>query len=322
MLTKHVTRVLIAGLCAGVPIVSREPPAAQGESKPGEPQLFAPGQISTGDFESHTAFAEGGRTLYFLKSNLQYTWWTIVVSRLEAGVWKEPEVAPFSGHYNDADPFVTPDGSRLFFISNRPHEGTGPGRDDLDIWMMDRRGADWGPPRRLAEPVNSPASEWFPVLTASGTLYFGSGRPGGKGKTDIYRCSLKNDACSDPENLGDAINTAADEYEAFVTQDERTMIVMSTGRPEGLGAGDLYISTRGADGWGKARNLGAPINSPGFEVGPYLSADGKALFFSSTRADDPAPSGRRDYRMLAQWLRGPRNGQGDIYHVDATHLKN
>jgi WD40-like Beta Propeller Repeat len=309
-------RTLLAGMCACALMLVPPPPAARGQAKPNEPQLFAPGQISTGDFESHAAFADDGRTLYFLKSNLQFTWWTIVVSRLESGVWKEPEVAPFSGRYSDADPFVTPDGSRLFFISNRPHGGTGPGREDLDIWVMDRRGAEWGPPRRLPEPVNSPASEWFPVLTATGTLYFGSGRPGGKGKTDIYRCTLKNETCSAPENVGDAINTAMDEYEAFVTQDERTMILMSSGRPEGLGAGDLYISTWEADGWSKARSLGAPINSRALEIGPSLSADGKTLFFASTRAGDPAPAERRDSRALAQWLRGPGNGQGDIYHVE------
>ncbi|HEX2340795.1 MAG TPA: hypothetical protein VHI98_09975 [Vicinamibacterales bacterium] len=321
MLLTPATRTVLALACAVV--VVDQSPAAPSQPTPPEPQIFAPGQISTGDFESHPAFADGGKTLYFLKSNLQFTWWTIVVSRLESGAWQEPQVAPFSGQYNDADPFVTPDGSRLLFISNRPHEGTGAGRDDLDIWVMDRQGTEWGPPRRLPEPVNSPASEWFPVLTASGRLYFGSGRPGGKGKTDIYRCTLKNDTCSDPENLGDAINTPADEYEAFVTPDERTMILMSSGRPEGLGAGDLYISTRGAEGWSKARNLGAPINSRAFEVGPYLSADGKELFFASTRAGDPVPADRRDYRALAQWLRGPGNGQGDIYRIELKdHLKN
>ena len=52
-----------------------------------------------------------------------------------------------------------------------------------------------------------------------------SSRPGGKGKTDIDRCAYKHGACSAPENLGDAINTAAEEYEAFVTPDERTMIL-------------------------------------------------------------------------------------------------
>jgi Tol biopolymer transport system component len=314
-MSRTALRIVVALLCGSALTAGRQP-SAPGQPTASEPTLFAPGQISTADFESHAAFADGGRTLYFLKANLQYTWWTIVVSRLESGVWKEPEVAPFSGRYNDADPFITPDGSRFFFISNRPHEGTGPGRDDLDIWVMDRSGAGWAAPRRLPEPVNSPASEWFPVLAASGTLYFGSGRPGGKGKTDIYRCSLRNEACSSPENLGDAINTAVDEFEAFVTPDERTMIVMSSGRPEGLGSGDLYISTRGADGWSNAQNLGAPINSRVLEIGPSLSADGRTLFFSSTRSGDPAPSERRDSRALAQWLRGPGNGKGDIYRVE------
>jgi WD40-like Beta Propeller Repeat len=36
------------------------------------------------------------------------------------GQWSRPEIAPFSGRYMDADPYVTSDGKQLFFISNRP----------------------------------------------------------------------------------------------------------------------------------------------------------------------------------------------------------
>jgi hypothetical protein len=93
------------------------------------------------------------------------------------------------------------------------------------------------------------------------------------------------------------------------------MILMSSGRPDSLGAGDLYLSTRTADGWSAARHLDAPINSRALEIGPFINRDGSRLFFSSARAIDPAPSTQRDYAALLQWLRGPGNGQGDIYEV-------
>src|SRR5689334_14820620 len=84
------------------------------------PEIVAPGVISTGDFESHIEFTPDGHTAYFLRSLPNFAFWTIFESHLGNGQWSRPEIAPFSGHYNDADPFITRDGRFLFFMSNRP----------------------------------------------------------------------------------------------------------------------------------------------------------------------------------------------------------
>src|SRR5262245_24375913 len=68
-----------------------DPPGAQKTAV-----LFAPGEISTGEYESHPCFSADGKTLYYLKSTPQFDHWTIVVSKLENGRWTKPEVAPFS----------------------------------------------------------------------------------------------------------------------------------------------------------------------------------------------------------------------------------
>src|SRR5262245_47052215 len=101
-----------------------------------EPRLFAEGIISTGDDESHPAFSPDGKTLYFLKNTPSFDFWTIVVSSFERGHWRTPEVAAFSGQYSDADPFITADGSKFFFISKRPVDGKP--KNDTDLWMMER----------------------------------------------------------------------------------------------------------------------------------------------------------------------------------------
>ena len=85
-----------------------------------EPELFAEGIISTGEYESHPAFTPDGRTLYFVRSSPQFTNWTIYISHHDNGRWSVPKVAPFSGKYRDADPFITSDGKQLYFISDRP----------------------------------------------------------------------------------------------------------------------------------------------------------------------------------------------------------
>jgi Tol biopolymer transport system component len=283
------------------------------------PVIFGEGVVSTGDYETHPAFTPDGRELYFVKSTPTFSFWTILVSRFADGRWSEPQVAPFSGQYSDADPFITADGSRLYFISRRPSpERTG---RDLDIWVMDRSGNGWGAPRNLGAPVNSEGMEWYPTLAADGTIYFGSDRPGGRGATDLYRAAFKDGRYLQPENLGEAINTGFDEYEPWIAPDQSYLIFMASGRPDGhAGSGDLYISERTETGWSKPRNLGDEINSIGTEYSPKVSPDGKYFFFSSARGRKP-PEKALSYQELLGWLRGTRNGLGDIYQVDLRQIR-
>lgn len=283
-----------------------------------EPAIFAPGSISTGDYESHPAFTPDGNTLYYLKDTPDFSFWTIVVSQYKNGSWSTPEVAPFSGQYADADPFITADGSRLYFISNRPVDGKSKG--DLDIWMLEKMDEFWGEPKNLQEPVNSTGNEWYPTLASDGTLYFGSDRPGGKGRTDLYRCKYVAGKYQTPENLGDAINTKHDEFEPYIAPNQNYLIFMA-GRPDGFGGFDLFISYNRNGNWTPAKNLGEKFSSSGFEYSPKLSPDGKYFFFTSTRGFGSQPLKQRlNYQELIAKLRGPGNGLGDIYQVDVSAL--
>ena len=283
------------------------------------PIVFGDGIISTGDFESHPAFTPDGLTLYFLKSTPTFSFWTIVVSRFVDGRWTMPEVAPFSGRYSDADPFITADGKKFYFISNRP----APGKTtrDLDIWVMDKTENGWSEPRNLGQSVNSDANEWYPTLSSDGTLYFGSGRAGGKGATDIYRSQFVNGNYGQPENLGDAINSEFDEYEPLIAPDQSFLIFMAAGRPDCLSrSGDLFLSYRQGGTWTRAINLGNEVNSPQNEYSPKISPDGKYFFFASARGRKP-PEKQMNHEELIGWLRGTRNGLGDIYQMDFSALK-
>lgn len=301
-------------LATGMQPSKTRPPYAS--DKPlSEPVIFAEGVVSTGDFDSHPAFTPDGKTLYFMRSTPAFNLWTILVSRFERGKWSTPEVAPFSGQYSDADPFITSDASRFYFISNRPVAGkTVP---DVDIWMMEKTAAGWSEPKNVGAPINSPGSEWYPTVAANGTIYFGSDREGGKGRTDIYRSRLVDSKYAVAENLGDAINTQFNEFEPLIAPDESFLIFMGGGRPDGRGGFDLYISYNRNGAWTKPVNLGDKINSAGNEYSPTISPDGKYFFWTSTRgfADKPLEK-RLNYQELTDMLRSPRNGLGDIYQID------
>src|SRR5262249_40182666 len=157
--------------------------------------------------------------------------WTILQTRFEHGRWAAPEVAPFSGQFDDGDVFVTRDGRHLFFVSRRPVEQGGAVRQDTDLWQLERTGKSWGPPRHIDE-LSTDGDEWFPTMTDDGVLYFGSERPGGQGGSDLWRSRWMNGHFSPPENLGPVINTKGHEIEPFIAPDGSFLIFSARGRDD------------------------------------------------------------------------------------------
>lgn len=286
-----------------------------------KPSVFEEGVISTGDYETHPAFSPSGDTLYFLKCLADANFCTICVSYKQGGNWSKPEVVPFSGKYTDADPFITKDGNTMYFVSNRPVNEGDSAKEDWDIWKVEHSAAGWGKPMHLDSTINSNASEFFPTISNNGNLYFGSSKDGGKGRADIYVSKFLNNKYTLPENLGDSINTANNEYEPFIAPDESYMIFMAT-YPNGIAHADFFISYNKNGKWSKAEELLAPINTAATEWGGKLSPDGKYFFFGSSRNKivDVLPM-QEDMQQYENRLHSAGNGLGDIYKVGISALQ-
>ena len=269
------TSLLAAALACAMPASPASPATP---ASPTEPRRWTPEAISSADYESSPAFSPDGRELYFMRSDKSFSRYQVLVSRCEAGRWTAPVPPSFTlpPPVNDADPFITPDGRRLYFVSSRPAQQRGAAADDLDIWRSERS-ADgrWGPPQRLPEPVNSSASELLPREDAQGRLLFGSSRPGGHGQGDIWRATPLPGGAWRVENLGPPVSSAANEYEAELSRDGRSLVlVVDRGRRS-----HLERFTLGSDGrWTAAGRL--PGRNEVFQVGPLLSPRGERLLFA------------------------------------------
>jgi hypothetical protein len=244
------------------------------------PKLFAEGIVNTEADEYGPAFTPDGQTLYFAKRVNRRDSEFINVSRFENGRWTEPKIADFSGQYFDKEPFITPDGARLFFSSRRPETGTTPKpARDFDLWYVERTdGGGWSAPRHLGAEVNSPNYENYPAVAADGTLYFSSVRAGGRGANDLYRSRLVNGKYQPAENLTE-LNTPYSDADPYIAPDQSYIIICYAG-PDAYGEGDLYISFNQNGHWSRPRNLGAQLNTAEYEYTPLVSPDGKYLFFS------------------------------------------
>lgn len=249
-----------------------------------EPLPFAPWSDAAQALFAGAAFSPDGQTVYFTRYSafeVDAVKTILVSHRLPSG-WSRPEPAPFSGPWSDTTPFVSPDGMRLYFASNRPVDGRR--KDDFDIWFVERAEKGWGAPRH-ENAIASPANETSPAVTAGGVLYFCSWREeGGMGLGDLWRAEPSGDRHGPPRNLGSPINGPTGEWGVTVSPDESLLVFESSGRAEGVsGSGDLYVSRNDGSGWSPPKHLAAPINTAASELTPRFSPDGRTLYFASNR---------------------------------------
>lgn len=194
-----------------------------------------------------------------------------------------PEV---NSPWPDYVPVVDASGTTLYFTSRRKG-GTG-GRLDPngaffeDIYrstLVDRR---WTPAENIGPPVNTSSHDASVALSPSGNKMLiyrtNDAQTGG----DIYITELKAVGWTEPELFSDKLNSRHFEPSACFSPDERS-IIFSSNRPGGYGGKDLYRIVLLPDGsWSEPLNLGPSINTSGHEDGPFVSPDGKYLYFSST----------------------------------------
>jgi Tol biopolymer transport system component len=270
--------LVMLSLCAGSTISLYQSSAFVQKASP-TPKVFAEGIINTSADEYGPAFTPDGRTVFFVRRVSRSGPEHIMVSRLSQGKWSAPQTAEFSGQYFDKEPFISPDGKRLFFASQRPVSGTEPKKGrDFDLWFVEKTASGFGAAKHLGPVVNTAGYENYPAVTADGTLYFASVREGGKGQNDLYRSRLVNGQYLQPENLAE-INTPQTDADPYVAPDG-SFLIFSSDRPGSYGEGDLYASYNQSGKWTEPRNLGPGLNTKEYEYTPLVSPDKKTFFFS------------------------------------------
>ncbi|MCK8521043.1 ankyrin repeat domain-containing protein [Aquimarina sp. D1M17] len=256
-----------------------------GQEPPGtSAKLFAPNFISTEESEFGSVFNKDGTVFYFGvdvngKNEIRY-------STKVNDTWSKPQIFLSHETYGYNDPFLSNDENRLYFISNSALDGEGDPKD-IDIWYVEKRNGKWSEPINAGTNINSGGNEYYISFTNDGTMYFssnGNASPENKGSNyDIYYSKFNNGTFQKSVALGAAINSTAYEADVCIAPDESYIIFCST-RENSIGQGDLYISFKKEDAtWTKSVNMGPEVNTKNYEYCPFITKDGKYLFYTSNQ---------------------------------------
>ncbi len=200
----------------------------------------------------------------------------------EKGEWMKPE--PIEGEINtEADEGMvsfSPDGSTMYLSKARQDANKNAG---AEIYTSTRSGAQWSAPTKLEIIADTISSLAHPAVSPDGLyLYFTSDMPGGYGGKDIWRVGLGSNTEGTLENLGEKINTPADEMFPYVRTD--SMLYFSSDGHPGMGGLDIFVATLDSLGNWHVENMKHPMNSTGDDFGITFGVE-ESGYFSSNRKD-------------------------------------
>lgn len=195
--------------------------------------------------------------------------------------------APINTSSSEYLPMLDPTGRKLYFTSTRSggvsQEEAMEGEFDEDLYYIEKIDGVWGEPVLMPEPINTSRNDGAASFSADGqTMVYGAcNREDGVGSCDLYIAYLNGNAWSTPVNMGNVVNSKSWDAQSTISSDGNKIIFASE-RPGGYGDTDLYMVEKNIFGdWGIPVNLGPMVNTPFGEYTPFLSQDGKTLYFSS-----------------------------------------
>lgn len=267
-------------------------------------ELIALGrQINTQYHDAAPVISPDGQTLYFTIHDhpentqglgSQDIWFSALGAD---GLWTKAQhmAAPFNSSKFNQVLSVSPDGNTLLIRG-------GKGKDALGFSICERVNGAWQKPDALKidgfdKMCKGRFNGAFLALDASALLLYFSEKEGSK-YSDLYvSYPVKNSTWSRPEPIN-TLNTRLDEFGPFLAPDNKTLYFGSN-RGGGFGSSDIYKTIRQDEtwlSWSEPENLGAPINTGGFDA--YYAIGNADTMVFTTRAHMSADGGHLDIFTL------------------------
>jgi outer membrane protein OmpA-like peptidoglycan-associated protein len=187
---------------------------------------------------------------------------------------------------DEQNPILAPDGKTLYFtVSNHPNN-VGGSKDIGDIWFSRLGESGWSDPMHAGSNINNNLHNTVAGFSSDGKVMFLMGHYSDNGKPinsqGIAISVARDGSWSRPENVVIPYFRNQTPYQSGCVTPDGQVLVFSAESYRTFGAEDIYLSKKSSNGtWNEPINLGRVINTSMQDVSPFLTPDGKRLYFSS-----------------------------------------
>ena len=182
-------------------------------------------------------------------------------------------------------PILSPDGNKLFFVRTFHDNNVGGKYSGQDIWIsLKNEYGDWMPALNDFPELNNSRNNAVIGINKdeSALLLVNAYNPINTTVLGISRSIKIGNYWSKPNDININGLDSKNSFIGFYINKDENVLLISMDYKSSQGSEDLYISIKDEAGnWSIPDNLGSTINTPGYEISPFLSDDGKLLFFSS-----------------------------------------
>lgn len=209
--------------------------------------------------------------------------------------------------YEEREPTLSPDGKTLYFWRREFPDNTGGEFDPGDIWISRKLRNTWSAPLQAPNPLNGRGHDFVWQVSVTGdTLWMMHTAPGVADHGMSYAVADGRGGWKPPRRVHIHDFRYQGNVKDFYLTADHYLFLTQTDTATGYGGSDIYVCRPLNDtAWSEPINLGADINTPGDEDAPYLTPDGKTLYFNSN--GHPGLGGhdifvaQRDGRSYYRW---------------------
>ena len=158
------------------------------------------------------------------------------------------------------------------------------GKYNADIYSSVIINGEWAATTPMSSLINGPKNELVLEFNSDGSImYFFKGKSLYSGEifVDTFRTTEESRPLFPPQFISPMFAEDGDGYPFFVAD---SIMLFCSRRKGGFGGSDIYMTSYSNGVWSVPKNLGPEINSAYDEVSPFLSKDGRTLYFSSNNS--------------------------------------
>jgi|GEM_PF-2452137 len=191
------------------------------------------------------------------------------------------KVAAVNSVAEESLPLMSPDG-RLYFVRSLFEENVGGQRAGQDIWYSSKSGDGWTAASNSLGKLNTIFNNGVVGIADSGRTLYLNGSYSNKleYQTGLSVTHFKNGKWTKPKRLKMKGFNPRNDYYTYYLDDNMGVLFMSFTKA-GSSNEDLYVSVKNGNKWSRPEHLGDAINTEESDFSPYLSEDGRTLYFSS-----------------------------------------